>query len=548
MRRRSWLVVLLLFVFGCSDSAEEQPYSTRPEPGVRREVFLVPGSHPADNPSGGATPATLDFTQVVRYRVDSAQPVPVSAVVIAMPGFLAGANTFDGLARTLVRRGRERGAPVEVWAIDRRANLLEDTFGLDLAEDRRDPSLAATYYREFSLVEGRVFAGFIDPSEVPYMSEWGLETHAEDLRRVIGLVPAAQRKGHVYLLGHSLGGSFVEAYAGWVFESDGVRGADELAGLIMIDGLLDGVASTEQEYLDGSSRLGFPTPGLTGIRANAPYTTLPVLGIAALVNVEIAALHAHFDPTGVLLDGVRDEQFSLLFGYPISQPVPPMTNRAALGLAFDSAHEPLPFVRATVGQVVGPTESFTSLFSPEPLIRPSDSAMTYDWIDGPTAPSEYASVSALAEAMVLGRGNLSEWYFPSRLPLDLAAVGAGTIAQSGFPASYGLRTFAGDQIDTPVLCIAAELVGDVARCDLIRDRVAPTVGSGRPGAGAGRGSAGEDTVGFRILDVTDMAHIDPVLATDHAQNPVPAKIEALLDENTAPGTFVVPRQAFPQAP
>ena len=53
-----------------------------------------------------------------------------------------------------------------------------------------------------------------------------------DLHRVI----AAARKlgGKVVLGGHSLGGSVVTAYATWNF--NGKPGADELAGLVYIDG------------------------------------------------------------------------------------------------------------------------------------------------------------------------------------------------------------------------------------------------------------------------------------------------------------------------
>jgi hypothetical protein len=340
------------------------------------------------------------------------------------------------------------------------------------------------------------------------------------------------------LLGHSLGGSFAEAYGAWTFASDSRRGAEELAGVILIDGILGDAPSTEDEYLNGSTGQGFPSPGLNGIRANTPYVALPLLGVSALINAEIAALHAHFDPEGVIADGTRDFQFSVLVG----ADMPPMTNMTALGLAFDSAHEPLPFVRATIGTIVGPTESYTSMFSVDPLLRPSDVATTYSWTDGPSAPGEFSSAADLAEAMVQGESNLAEWYFPARLALDLAAVGGANVPMTGYPSTYGLRAFGGSANDAPVLCITAELVGDVTECDRVRGRVAPTVGAGRPGAGAVRGADGSDAAGFRILDVTTMAHIDPVLARDLPANPVPAKIEAFIDENVESGTVVVPVQ------
>lgn len=543
MRRLSVLVLSLASVLvACGGTSAPNPFTTQPEPGIRREVFHVSGTHPGDNPvHAAATPTALDVTQVVRYRQDVASPVAAHAILVAMPGFLAGASTFDGLARTLVRRGAARGVAVEVWAIDRRANLLEDTYGLELAEASRTPSLASDYYRSFQPVDGHIFEGIREQSSLAYMSEWGLATHAEDLRRVIALVPEVSRRGHVFLLGHSLGGSFAEAYGAWTFESDARRGAEELAGFILIDGILGTTPSTENEYLTGSSAGGYPAPGLDGIRDNQPYTALPLLGVSALVNAEIAALHAHFDPTGVIDDSERDNQFSVLFG----ADMPRMTNLAAMGLAFDAAHEPLPFVRATIGTLVGPTEGYSTFFTTDILQRPSDLTMTYSWVDGPTAPGEFSSAADLAHAMVHGRSNLSEWYFPSRLALDLAAVGGANIPTTGFPASYGLRAFGGSSNDAPVLCVVAELVGDIAACDAIRTRVAPTVGTGRPSAGADRGTAGTDSAGFRVLDVTTMAHIDPVLARDLPTNPVPGKIEAFIDENTASGAVVIPVQPSP---
>src|SRR5439155_443007 len=103
--------------------------------GIRREVSSWAAPAPPPNPlTGTATPDALNRVQIVRYRVDTAgaAPKPARAIAILMPGFLAGAGSFDALARALVRRSTP-DAPLEAWAIDRRANLLEDRFGLDAA-------------------------------------------------------------------------------------------------------------------------------------------------------------------------------------------------------------------------------------------------------------------------------------------------------------------------------------------------------------------------------------------------------------------------------
>ena len=54
----------------------------------------------------------------------------------------------------------------------------------------------------------------------------------QDLHTVIGA--AKKLGGKVVLGGHSLGGTVVTAYATWDF--DGKPGADQLAGLVYIDG------------------------------------------------------------------------------------------------------------------------------------------------------------------------------------------------------------------------------------------------------------------------------------------------------------------------
>jgi hypothetical protein len=63
-------------------------------------------------------------------------------VVVAVPGFLGGAGSFDGLARALVKKGQRDGHSIEVWAIDRRSNLLEDLAGMNAADAMNDPELA----------------------------------------------------------------------------------------------------------------------------------------------------------------------------------------------------------------------------------------------------------------------------------------------------------------------------------------------------------------------------------------------------------------------
>lgn len=514
----------------------EVPASTVPLTGVRRDVFTVAAPTPAANPTTmESTPSELDFTQVLRYRQDAETPVPARAIVVAMPGFLAGGAAFEGLARALVKRGAASDFAIEVWAIDRRSNLLEDLRGMDTAEAASDPEIAQGYYFGRETIDGEAFAGYHGQDDVSYMSEWGLETHVNDLRNVLALVPEAQRQGHVFLMGHSLGAFFTEVYAAWRFE-DGTRGVEELAGLILVDGILGAAPSTETEYLEGTTG-GFATPGLTTIRERTRYTELPFLGIDVYSRAEVLSMRALEAPEEVVVDTGRDRTAGLLLDLSLAE-IPAMTNRAAIAVAFDDQFAPLLFIRAKLGNLTGgPVEEYLNALSGEMLLHPTDPDAIYDWMGHlDTDPMEFTSVQILAESFTHGRSNFAEWYFPSRLSLDIAAVGGAAVAEDGYQAAAGLRAFDGALDDAPILCIAAGLVEDAANCEDVRGRVADTIGDGRPLAGTARSEASA----FEIVDATDMAHLDPVFADDDSPgNMVPPAIETFLRASTVDGALTI---------
>ncbi len=235
----------------------EPPASDVPETGVRRDVFVVPGVAAPPNPTTGtATPSELQATQVVRYREDVATPKPARAIVVAYPGTFGGAGSYDALARALVLRGAASGETTEVWAIDRRSNLLEDLRGMATATVAGNPEIAQGYYYRSDTIDGAAFAGFRTQDSVDFMSEWGLATLLEDVRRVIALVPEGDRVGHVFLMGHSAGAGVAETYAAWRFGegAEARRGAEELAGVILVDGASQGEAITEDGVSRGDER------------------------------------------------------------------------------------------------------------------------------------------------------------------------------------------------------------------------------------------------------------------------------------------------------
>jgi dienelactone hydrolase len=512
--------------------AAEVPAETEPEPGMLRTVLTLPGADAPPNPTtGDDTPSELDRVQIVRFRMRGVSEV--RAVVIAMPGIFGGAGSFEHLARHLVRRANEAGEPIEVWAIDRRSNLLEDLRGVDAAEATENPDVARGYYLRGETVGGEAFDGYVAQQDVPYMSEWGLATHLEDLRALIEQVPMADRQARVFLMGHSLGASMTEAFAAWRFGD--TRGAEMLAGMILVDGAAGGSPLEEDQYQNGTMGGLMSVPGIDAIRTTTRYLALPLLGVQVYTVAEIAAMSALYAPDAVERDRARADVLGVLMSLN-ARTLPDMTNEAAFGFAFDDASNGLSFAAVSMGQPAGgPVEEYMSLFG-STLTRPSDGDASYTWVDALEAdPAEQTPVANLAHCWIDGRTNFAEWYFPVRLTLDLAAVGGLAVPEDGWQAREGLRAFDGAAVDAPILAVAAALAPP-ERYDGVRMRAAPVAGEGRPNAGATRTTE----AGFRVVDVsTTQTHIDPLTAADGPSNPVPAAIVEFILTNSVAGRMTV---------
>jgi len=533
--RGRWLRPAVLSLLVCTAACTDTPVDVPPPPvpyvpppasiivdaspvAIRREVLRIAVPAPPPNPvaaQGGETPAEYNVLRVVRYRVDSASPQPARAIAVLMPGLFGGAGSFDPMARALVRRSTPDAA-IEAWAIDRRANLLEDHHGLDVAEVRGDPELASGYYFGGSELEGRRFAGLLPQEQAAFMSEWGLSTTVNDLRAVLELIPQAQRKGHVVLVGHSLGASIAESYAAWDFA--GRPGYEDLAGLVLVDGTTGSEGSSipisKQQYQEGLSG-GFARLGLNKIRTSDRYFTLPLLGGDVYLSAAISGLRAAWRPMDVVSDPERDRALKVLLGL---STIPPMTNRAALGFSFDRAYNALSFAAVSCGAGTGGRiEPYRSLLGAE-LLHPTDVNATYDWIDfDKTQPASHTALGDLARAWFHGPElDFAEWYFPARLALDAPAAGTLVLSSSDWPRSeYALRASHGRSMDLPILALAAGLVGkgggDQRAYDSLRQLVdAVPIGPGRPQQGLPRSKP----EAFRVLAYPQLTHIDPLMGAD----------------------------------
>jgi pimeloyl-ACP methyl ester carboxylesterase len=518
---------------------------------IRREIFLVPGMHAKQNPMAGnhaETPPDLEFVRVVRYRVDADPPRPARAVAVLMPGFLGGAGSFDPLARAVVRRSTTTDA-FEAWAIDRRSNLLEDHHGLEVAQVKKDPELALGYYFDGQTLEGKAFKGFAESDAVAFESEWGMVTTVGDLRNVISIVGQADRKARVVLVGHSLGASIVEEYAAWDFA--GTPGYSELAGLVTIDGLTGhegetALPVTAAEYKNGAMGGGvFTNPGLDAVRTSTPFIALPFLGQDIYPIASIVGMRSLWTPAAVVKDARRDKAFVTLMSLTT---VPKMTNRAAMGLAFDNESNGVSFAAVSCGTSKGgATESYTSLLGPK-LTHPSDPNATYDWVEwDQTMPPEHTSIDDLARSWYEGPGlDFAEWYFPARLSLDAPVAGTLVMKKGDWPVDQeNMAAVHGAEMDLPILGAVAGLVGDVTKLDKFKAMVAKVpIGPGRPLAGKPR----TDGDAFKVVDITKLTHIDPLSGADSGGGVVPQWFDTLvawMKTNTPSGGVVVPVQKAP---
>lgn len=493
-----------------------------PAPGVVVQEWILPTPAAPPNPdTGDATPDEQNRVRVMRYRADPPED-EVDAVLVLVPGFLSGASSFDGLARGVVAASQGR---FEVWALDRRSNLLEDVTGMQAAEAAQDPELAMAYYFEGAEVEGRTFAGLPTSDDLGHFSEWGLATFMADLRTVLETIPEARRPTNLFLGGHSLGGALVEIASAW--DVDGAPLGASLAGIIPIDGTIGGVGLDRDDYHDGVSGGLLPVPGVDGLRSGDEdrIALLPLLAPTLFVTFEISAMRAFYDPSGISCDPGIGDLHQALFGIR-----PWVTNAAVIGLTFDDQYAPISIFAMHIGEAAGGPFEHVSLdaFGLD-YDAPSDPRAVYSWV---AADDDVSCVRSMARASFAGPTNFAEWLFPSRLGLDVRAVGDLAVSPAGGDYRWdeeALRAARAAEMDAPVLAIAATegIAPDAAAYEPYRQRIAPTTR-----AGATR----DDPAGFQVLVLEGHGHLDPV--TSESTEPA-ATIVAFLDEHRE-GTVQTP--------
>jgi hypothetical protein len=321
-------------------------------------------------------------------RVGILQTGPKAArnILVLNPGTSASAAYFEPLAKTIVGRAKDW----QVWAVERRENLLEDQSALDQAKAGQISGQQLFDYYLGWLSNSNISPHFqlIPDADVAYARDWGMNVEIGDLRRVVQL---AQRGGRsVVLGGHSLGGSITTAYATWDF--NGHAGGDDLAGLVFIDGGSSATPVSPDQATQSLQTLQTSSPWLSFGGIAAPY--------AGLFNATGAS--------GVLIDPNSPsigQAFPLL---PANlKPPVPVTNAGQYGYALDANTSPpsLAAAQAHLGQL-------------------ASSGDPRGW-DGTGALTPLDRYATMFSGWGLPGHDGTAWYHPMRLTIDAGAVADG---------------------------------------------------------------------------------------------------------------------------
>ncbi len=433
-----FLLCLSSLLFACAPSFQAPIPAPIPNPSaleaVKVEKNVIAGSLETHTP--------IEFNKAIYLRYFAASTKP-RAILVLMPGFLGGAQNFDRLARTIV----SNDSSLEVWAVDRRSNALEDHSRLLETYQKRNPMIAwRSMIRDAGKPDGFQAK---TPKELAFMGYWGLKVHLEDLRAVV--LKARETVPKVFLGGHSLGASLVGLYAGWDFA--GMPGYKDLDGIVMIDGVPGGTGIgatiSEKQYLEGSNGFfGIRTAGINDLEAGTatPYFEALTFSPSSLAKLSAAAMLASLDPNGDSPGGI----------------VPyPASNLAAAMITGDDNYALVNIFSITAGKATNAKLAINGLavilsgfagFQTPEIIGPLENAKRVDWqIPNQNDPLEHTDPLDFATRFWTPNADFQEWYFPTRLTLETGVVGLESPiwAREKLP----LRHLA--QIDIPILALRA---------------------------------------------------------------------------------------------
>jgi len=413
-------------------------------PALRQE-YVVRAGHPEPHTPGSGVsgvemPASVtvqrilgpspDLNRVSYLRTWLPKPsdAPPRAILILVPGFISGAGPFMPLARQLVSRSN---GTLEVWAIDRRPNALEDTRGTEHAAARfaaNDeagvldalqflfPDVDPPGPEAFPTGPGDVDVngnGSADPpfalpdalggtspwqklgqNDMRFAAYWGVDTYVRDWKLLVD--EARSRvgpEGLVLFGGHSMGTSWATAFAGYDFDpSSGVDAAyPKIDGLLLLEGGGLGTgASTQPTLAEYQAAV-----------ADLAATDGPDVFLSSFSGADLAALGAGSGIAG--LDGLhRPGQPALLQRTSVVKTFPlsvlfgaPMASETIAGVFLDDDTSPVSALAGSFGfSDDGPNTLVPAGLLPGAgefylLVDDGDASTVRQWknFDDPTLPS-----------------------------------------------------------------------------------------------------------------------------------------------------------------
>jgi pimeloyl-ACP methyl ester carboxylesterase len=337
----------------------------------------------------GADP-DLNRVSILRTYADQPEPSAPRAILILVPGFLGGAGTFAPLARQLVT---DFNGNLEVWAVDRRPNQLEDRRGSQFG---KEAIAAATSDEEvIQAIEQAIFFylpedGSVDingngevdpPTELPdalgasrsyvqlaqddlrFAAYWGVDTYLRDWKLLVDEARArVGPQGLVLFGGHSQGTYWASVFAAYDFDPDPAvvdAAHAHIDGLVLLEGgggrgpsptapNLAGYEST----VSSLAQPGGPDVFLSSFQGIQPALLGPAAELAGL-----AGIFRPLDRSLLQLTSVFTTfPFTVLFGAPT-------TNRGIVALFVDDDFQPIGAFRASVGFT---SDATNGLVAPNP--------------------------------------------------------------------------------------------------------------------------------------------------------------------------------------
>lgn len=576
------IVILTTMLTGCYDPTGPIPEARKPgvaplwtDTDVAAVVQVtyesVPATFVIDHP---ALPAGCNDVRFLRFKTrdsgdDAAQ---ADAAMLLVPGVLEGANGFEYIGRQLVYMARtQRHKHIEVWAMDRRSNCLEDLRGMQAAEQattvEEAEDLIVGYYYDNQAIDGERFAGFRTSRDMPYLIDFGMQQTTEDMYAIMHAMiadPALRRK-KVFVGGHSLGGVHTSMFLSWDLDGDPSTtddiGANQVAGAIGFDtdiSPLSDPAAVISTYAPLADMILADAPahsdaGYRNVLRLMRNGVLPKnIDIPALFSAEAIALP---EAVGLLASKAPDQESGVIHRIPKSPELKSLfrffhtrdgnnfvygphleafryTNAAQVGLMFDEHFSILSFLQTSLGHlnggavvkksplvqfgrnipllkdliaaVSGPKQQFIAADAGPSRARLGQGPL-YGWANadeiGDANDPDYTDVTGrfkysdvqdemvrmedFTRALHVGETNLTEWYFPLRILVDIMVAG------KSYGPAYGIKALhPGKVLDVPTIIFAAGDGLALAR------QGAPM--PGRP---------------FQLVVLPGQSHLDPLFAT-----------------------------------